>query len=57
MQTVASPTSSVHYAFSAGAQYGYVATLLVEDWAQSERCKSCSDVCLKGRHGQSRGCY
>ena len=33
----------------------YVATLLVEDWTLSERCKSCNDVCLKGGHDKTKG--
>ena len=31
--------------------------LVVKDWAPSERCKSCSNMCLKGGHGQRLGCY
>ena len=31
--------------------------LPVKDWAVTERCKSCSDACLKGGHGQCLGCY
>ena len=30
-------------------------SLPVKDWALLERCKSCSDVCLKGGHGQCLG--
>ena len=33
--------------------------LVVKDWALSECCKSCSNVCWKGGHGHSQclGCY
>ena len=31
--------------------------LPVKDWAVSECCKSCGDVCLKGGHGQCLRCY
>lgn len=39
-------------------QYSLHLLLLpVKDWRQSDRCKSCNDVCLKGGHGQHRHCH
>ena len=32
-------------------------SLPVKNCALPERCKSCSDVCLEGGHGQCLGCY
>ena len=35
----------------------FLLLLPVKDWVLSERCRSCSNVCLKGGHGQCLRCY